>query len=628
MPLDSIARSAAVAKTGADAALRPRRRRPGAFADPSHGTRKPRRPLDRPSCPRERIPLPSPQRLALVLLVAILCLALYLRVSRLNSVYWFAGDQGRESLVVRNIFVKGDLPSHGALHSYGGWHYGPAYFYLNAPAYLLMRGDPRFGAVTQSTLGLVGIVLLYLTVRHCGGSRGSALLAALLLATNPAAVVMDRTFWNPHLMPFFCLFGFWYALMLADGRRLPLSILALTFAILTQLHLGGWPITAGIAVGLSLLVGRAFCSRRRSVAPPAPAQERAAIAPRARNSAWRQRLDWALLLLILLVSAALWIHNRSETPGYAASPYHSSEPHSSPFRQWVASIGASAVSVLSFSVDFVFPRDITGEKGAVGLGAITLALLALRLFWAGARAIRAAVLAACILAAFVAAYACLTAPPNAYTFCGLQPILLGMTALAWGGGPTDGRGARAARRPAELSQGSRLGGASSRRSAARLVALLLFLPLLWFAFSGARFLSTQFLKGNEWIGTHFRTTRRIAKWIAKDSGGRPFALVLSEGRGNSRDYIRYLLLREGVDCANGSSPELRLEDMAQTLYLVLRPALGFSADPAPFLARLPSQNCRTKRTGNAWIVRAEFASPSETLAFLQSLRDIAGVCLT
>ena len=66
------------------------------------------------------------KKIALVILIAILLLAAFLRLYRISDYLNFLGDEGRDVMVVRNI-LHGDLTFLGPRSSAGDFYLGPIY---------------------------------------------------------------------------------------------------------------------------------------------------------------------------------------------------------------------------------------------------------------------------------------------------------------------------------------------------------------------------------------------------------------------------------------------------------------------------------------------------------------------
>src|SRR3989344_7129126 len=136
-----------------------------------------------------------------IALVIILVIALGLRLYRIDEHLTFLGDEGRDVRIVRDL-LRGNLVFIGPMTSIGNMYLGPLYYYLMAPALFLSAGSPVGPAVMIALLMTVTVGLTWSLARSWFG-RFPALIAALLFALSPVAIIYSRSSWNPNPMPFF-----------------------------------------------------------------------------------------------------------------------------------------------------------------------------------------------------------------------------------------------------------------------------------------------------------------------------------------------------------------------------------------------------------------------------------------
>lgn len=156
----------------------------------------------------------------------ILLLGLFLRVYNIGNTLGFYYDQGRDALVIWDLWHKGNFFLIGPTTGIAGIFRGPYYYYLIAPFYLLGKGNPVWPSVFLSATTVFACFLAY----HLGAkmhSRVAGLIAALISAYSFNMVMASRWLSNPTPM-------------------LVLSLI-LVWAILRK----SWPIMALVA-GLSL----------------------------------------------------------------------------------------------------------------------------------------------------------------------------------------------------------------------------------------------------------------------------------------------------------------------------------------------------------------------------------------
>ncbi|MBU2577638.1 glycosyltransferase family 39 protein, partial [Patescibacteria group bacterium] len=139
-------------------------------------------------------------------LVLIILISLFLRLYRIPSHMTFLGDEGRDALVWMRMIKNGKLTLIGPQTSIGNMYLGPLFYYLMLPFYFVFgTAGPSIG--TALFAGGTTFLLWYIGRRWFSSEVG--LLAAMLYAISPVAIVLSRTAWNPNIMPFFALLSVW-----------------------------------------------------------------------------------------------------------------------------------------------------------------------------------------------------------------------------------------------------------------------------------------------------------------------------------------------------------------------------------------------------------------------------------
>jgi 4-amino-4-deoxy-L-arabinose transferase-like glycosyltransferase len=158
------------------------------------------------------------KRLPLLLLIAIILLAAFLRLYRISDYMTFLGDEGRDVLVAKGI-LEGDFTLLGPRASAGDFFLGPAYYYMMAPWLWLFRYDPVGPAVMVALFGVATVFLIYLAGKKWFNER-AGLIAAALYSVAPVIVTYSHSSWNPNVVPFFSLLTI-YLLYLAFNAKKP-----------------------------------------------------------------------------------------------------------------------------------------------------------------------------------------------------------------------------------------------------------------------------------------------------------------------------------------------------------------------------------------------------------------------
>ena len=181
------------------------------------------------------------------LIGAIVLLALILRLYRIDGYLTFLGDEGRDVRIVRDL-LAGNFVFIGPMTSIGNMYLGPLYYYLIAPALFLSGGSPVGPAVMVALLMTVTVYLTWRLARSWFG-RFPALIAALLFALSPVAIIYSRSSWNPNPMPFFALLSIWAIYQVWQKKRfLFLSLAAFSLAAALQMHYLGLLLTPVLGI--------------------------------------------------------------------------------------------------------------------------------------------------------------------------------------------------------------------------------------------------------------------------------------------------------------------------------------------------------------------------------------------
>lgn len=202
------------------------------------------------------------KRLDIVILCGIFLLAGWMRLGRGEIVEYFHDDAMLATLALE--MADGEyFPITGILSSTGIPN-PPTSVYVMAIPFTL-SSDPNFAIQFVMLLNVVGVGVLWL-IAHRYFGRQVAIIAGLLYAVNPWAVLFSRKIWAQDLhTPFILLgifllvYGFWES---RDKNRIihrltqVLSIPILLFAF--QIHFAAWTLTPIILI--SLWVGRKHIS--------------------------------------------------------------------------------------------------------------------------------------------------------------------------------------------------------------------------------------------------------------------------------------------------------------------------------------------------------------------------------
>lgn len=103
----------------------------------------------------------------------------------------FGFDHGKDSIAILSMLVTHTPKLIGPWTSIPGVFFGPGWYYLLAPAYLISRGDPVSAVWVMILLSLAQSLLVW---------RVWGLRAALLVTLAPLYIITSKSAWNPHPM--------------------------------------------------------------------------------------------------------------------------------------------------------------------------------------------------------------------------------------------------------------------------------------------------------------------------------------------------------------------------------------------------------------------------------------------
>jgi 4-amino-4-deoxy-L-arabinose transferase-like glycosyltransferase len=159
-------------------------------------------------------------------IILILLIAAFCRFYRLPEYMEFLGDQGRDVVIVRDFLKNGNFFFIGPQTSIGNMYLGPYYYYLIAPALLLVGFSPIGPAAFVALLGVLTVFLLYKIATKWFNLK-VGLISALLFALSPVVIKYSSFSWNPNIMPLFSLLFIYF---LVEKRYL-LASLAFIFCL-------------------------------------------------------------------------------------------------------------------------------------------------------------------------------------------------------------------------------------------------------------------------------------------------------------------------------------------------------------------------------------------------------------
>lgn len=131
-----------------------------------------------------------------LLILIILLLAFYLRIYKIDVLLDFHYDQGRDALVIWDLWHKGKMFLIGPTTGLDGIFLGPLYYYLIAPFYLIGNGNPAISSMFLSLLTVIGLYVLYLSGVEIGG-KITGIVALIIGSFSNHIIFSNRWLSNP-----------------------------------------------------------------------------------------------------------------------------------------------------------------------------------------------------------------------------------------------------------------------------------------------------------------------------------------------------------------------------------------------------------------------------------------------
>lgn len=174
-------------------------------------------------------------KLGNLFLLLILCVATFLRFYNLENSMMFQGDQGRDAIVIANIFKDLDPVFIGPVTSIGNMYLGPFYYYFMLPFLFLSYPSPIGPVYAVAGLSVLTVYLLFKITKQLFDKK-TAILSAIFFTLSSGVVNLARFSWNPNPAPFFSLLMFYFSYLAWKKNTKYWLLVSLCFSILIQLH--------------------------------------------------------------------------------------------------------------------------------------------------------------------------------------------------------------------------------------------------------------------------------------------------------------------------------------------------------------------------------------------------------
>ncbi|OGI22354.1 MAG: hypothetical protein A2808_01165 [Candidatus Moranbacteria bacterium RIFCSPHIGHO2_01_FULL_55_24] len=171
------------------------------------------------------------------LFIIVLAVGFFLRTYHFDSWLHFELDQARDAKVVDEAYRGNalDLPLLGPKAGGTFLRLAPGFYYLQYLSGLVFGQTPSGIAFFVALLSFLSIPLFYLLVRRAFSKEWSLALTALF-AVSAYMVMYGRFAWNPNLIPFFSILGFYSLLRAVDP---------------SEAHRTRWFLSASFSLGLA-----------------------------------------------------------------------------------------------------------------------------------------------------------------------------------------------------------------------------------------------------------------------------------------------------------------------------------------------------------------------------------------
>ncbi len=170
-----------------------------------------------------------------LLVIGLIVIGSFLRFYNLKDSLQFQGDQGRDAMVVADIFKNKDPVFIGPVTSVGNMYLGPLYYYFMMPFLWLSYPSPMGPAYAVALLGVLTVALIYFLGRKLVGEK-AALWATVFYTFSSVVITYTRFSWNPNPAPLVSLLMIYWTDQASRQKPWFWPLVSLAFAVLLQLH--------------------------------------------------------------------------------------------------------------------------------------------------------------------------------------------------------------------------------------------------------------------------------------------------------------------------------------------------------------------------------------------------------
>lgn len=170
-----------------------------------------------------------------MLFAIIFACAIFLRLYNLENSVQFQGDQGRDSIIVADIFRKLDPVFIGPVTSVGNMYLGPLYYYFMLPFLILSYPSPMGPVYAVAILGILTVYFIYKFGKEMFDEK-TALISAFFFTFSATVLNNTRFSWNPNPAPLASIFMIYFTYKAWKKHPKYWMLVAVCFSTLIQLH--------------------------------------------------------------------------------------------------------------------------------------------------------------------------------------------------------------------------------------------------------------------------------------------------------------------------------------------------------------------------------------------------------
>ncbi len=170
-----------------------------------------------------------------ILIWFLIIIAIFTRLYNLENSLSFQGDQGRDAMIVSQIFTQKDLVFIGPVTSVGNMYLGPLYYYFMLPWLWLSYPNPMGPAYGVALLGIISVWLMYKLGKKLIGNQ-AALIATLFFTFSSTVMTYTRFSWNPNPAPLVAIFMIYFTYQAWQKNSRYWLGVVISLAVLLQLH--------------------------------------------------------------------------------------------------------------------------------------------------------------------------------------------------------------------------------------------------------------------------------------------------------------------------------------------------------------------------------------------------------